>query len=141
MTVGTFPLTVVLPLSDLQAGTLPTSVVASSITPTGVAAGYIGGAGEALTLRLGSDGRVQYAASSHIPGVSTYTAFTDADNNWAHAQTSQSSWSIKRDLLVTGVLTLTNALTGARRWLRTRWSTATARGLSACCQSWATADS
>lgn len=102
-----------LAIGQLGNGTLPTTIVASSITATGVVPGYIGGSGEALTLLLGSDGRIISAAVSHIPGVSTHTAFNDSDNNWSHAQTSQSSWTIKSDLGVTGTLSLTNALTVA----------------------------
>ncbi|MDD5301492.1 MAG: hypothetical protein PHS14_00170 [Elusimicrobia bacterium] len=94
VTAGTFPSGVVVPLANLQAGTLPNSVPASSITVTGVAAGTYGGPSKSAQVTVGTDGRLTSATQFDIPGVSTWTAFSNVDNAWSHAQTSFSSWTL-----------------------------------------------
>src|ERR1035437_7281333 len=53
-----------LALSQLAAGTLSTSIAASSITPTGVVAGIWGGPAKLLQLTIGGDGRITSALAS-----------------------------------------------------------------------------
>jgi hypothetical protein len=116
VTSGTFPPTVILPLSDLQPGTLPTSVPASSITATGVNPGTYGGSGFLAGLTIGVDGRVTSATQYAAPGLSTSTALTNMPQRWTAPQTfsATSSMTILSDLGVGGTITgnLTGNVTG-----------------------------
>lgn len=104
---GSLPGGITVPPSNLEPGALPGNVVASSLNATGIVPSTYGSPTQTLQLVLGSDGRVTGVTALTIPGVSTFAAVTTTqDNNWQHAQTSQSSWTIKADLGVNGVATL-----------------------------------
>lgn len=93
---------------QISTGTFPTTAVASSITATGVVPGTYGGPIQAAQFTVGYDGRISAASQFAIPGLSTFTALTNVDNNWSHAQTSQSSWTILNALQASsGVFTNT----------------------------------
>lgn len=69
ITAGTFPTGLVLPLSDLATGTLSTSVVASSITVTGITPGTYGDSLHSSQVTFGADGRASAASSILITGT------------------------------------------------------------------------
>lgn len=104
---GSLPGSITVPASSIEPGALPGNVIASSLNATGIIPSTYGSPTQTLQLVLGSDGRVTGVTALAIPGVSTFAAVTTTqDNNWQHAQTSQSSWTIKADLGVNGVATL-----------------------------------
>lgn len=89
---------------QLAPGILPFAIPASSVTDSGVVAGTYGASNVVPQFTVGSDGRLRSVTNLIIPGVSTATARVDVDNNWQHAQTSISSWTIP-SLKVTGTVT------------------------------------
>jgi hypothetical protein len=60
-----------LPISGLAGGTLPTTIPASSVTPTGVLPGVYGDWAHAPQITVGVDGRLRKVSSFLIPGIST----------------------------------------------------------------------
>ena len=98
---GALPPGVTVPPANLTAGALPNNVIASSVAVSGIPAGTYGAPGYSLQVHFGADGRATAASSYEIPGVATTTALADIDNNWAHAQTSQSSWTINAPIKAT----------------------------------------
>lgn len=67
-------LTIALPISDLAAGTLPTSNAASSITVTGVTPGTFGGPTTLAQIQVRTDGRIQSIAQFPLVVYSTQVA-------------------------------------------------------------------
>lgn len=97
---GTLPSNVLVPAANIQAGPLGASVIASSVASSGLAPGTYGGPGIALALVFnGPDGRVSSLTQNPIPGVSTYTALTNVDNNWNFEQTFGASVTINTNLV------------------------------------------
>ena len=82
------------PLTALSAGTLPTSVVASSVAASGASAGIYGGPTQSAQFRVGSDGRLISVTQYAIPGVSTDTVTTDRSFTWTKYQNFLSSISV-----------------------------------------------
>ncbi len=107
LTAGTLPSNVLVPAANVQAGSLGAAVIASSLTATGVGAGTYGSASASPQFTVDAQGRITGAAQFSIPGVSTNTAVRDADNNWNHAQTSQSSWTFNNNVGIVGALAAT----------------------------------
>lgn len=97
---GTLAPLVLVPAANITSGTLNNSVIASSLNATGVAPGVYGGPTQSAQLTIDVDGRVTSATQLNIPGASSSTAMSNADNAWNHSQTSLagSSWTIKGNL-------------------------------------------
>lgn len=106
---GILPGGVTVPAASINSGTLGGQVVASSVAATGATAGTYGSATQSVQISVGGDGRISSISQFAIPGASTGTAFSNIDNNWSHAQTSQSSWTFKNNVAVTGTLSDTGA--------------------------------
>lgn len=66
ITTGTLSSYVIIPLSDLSAGTLATNVVASSITATGITPGLFGGSAGVMILNIRTDGRLASISTAAI---------------------------------------------------------------------------
>ena len=95
---GALPGGVSVPAASITAGTLSGTVTATKIANSGVTAGTYGGLSQIPQITVGIDGRVTSALQFSIPALSTVVVASDIDNNWSHAQTSQSSWTINADL-------------------------------------------
>lgn len=114
VTTGALPAGVTIGASDIRSGSLPTTVIATSVTASGVAPGTYGGPTHLTQFTVGVDGRVQSASSILVPALSTTTVSPDVDNNWQHSQTFQSSVTVNSSLfantiagdgsLITGVM-------------------------------------
>lgn len=103
---GALPAGVTIGASDIRTGNLPNDVVATSVTNSGVAPGTYGGPILIPQITVGNDGRVISATQFTVPALSSSSAsaFNNVDNNWSHAQTSQSSWTINNIVQATSFL-------------------------------------
>ena len=70
VSVSTSQITGSIQFSQLQTGILPTNIVASSVTVTGVTAGTYGDSTDSPQLTIGTDGRVTSVSNQAISGVS-----------------------------------------------------------------------
>lgn len=94
ITAGALPAGVTIGASDIRTGALPGDVVASSVVASGVSPGTFGGPTLIPQITVGVDGRVTSVTQFTAPSAATGTVFSTIDNNWSHAQTSQSSWTV-----------------------------------------------
>lgn len=99
---GTLPGNVLIPTTNIQAGSLGSSVIASSLNVTGVTPGTYGNSGNVAQIVIGGDGRITSATNVGIPGASTNTPFINVDNNWTATQTFQSSVTVNSTLQAAG---------------------------------------
>lgn len=102
---GALPGGVTVPAANVSAGALNGGVIASSLTATGATPGTYGSATQAPQITVSADGRISSVTQFPIGGLSSSTVFSNVDNNWSHAQTSQSSWTINSNLLVQSSVT------------------------------------
>lgn len=120
---GTLPADVLVPAASVQPGSLGNTVIATSVTASGVAAGLYGGALQSASFSVGADGRITSATQYAIPSVSTRTAWTDVDNAWhGPGQTSISSWTFRGNVAIQGTLDLTSPLTTSEGGTGQNWS-------------------
>lgn len=101
-----------LPLNQLEAGTLAADILAQNLVPSGVPAGTYGLATFVPQITLNNQGIVTNVTQIQIPAVSTSAAWQDRTNTWSKANTAiaGSSWTFHDNVLVTGTLSLSNAL-------------------------------
>lgn len=109
---GSLPAGVTIGASDIRAGSLPGSVVATSVAVTGVASGVYGSATSIPQITVTNDGRITSATQTFVPSLSTSVARVNVDNNWSHAQTSQSSWTINAAITASSFVGDGTSLTG-----------------------------
>lgn len=103
LTSGSIPAGITLPAASVEAGSLGPAVIASSVAASGVSPGTCGDATNICQVVVGIDGRVSARNNFPVAGASTATAYANRDNNWSHAQTSQSSWTVNSSLFASSL--------------------------------------
>lgn len=101
---GSLPLSVTIPAASVTSGTLASNVTATKVANSGVSAGTYGGLDQIPQISIGADGRITSAAQFTIPALSTTAVGSNVDNNWSHAQTSQSSWTFNAPIQATTII-------------------------------------
>lgn len=112
---GALPSNVTVPATSISAGALSNSVVASSLTNSGVTPGTYGGLTQIPALTVGLDGRVTSATQHLFPQLSTNTVANNIDNAWNHSQTSLagSSWTFHGAIDDTGFAITASTFAGS----------------------------
>lgn len=105
LNAGTLPGSVLVPAASIQAGSLGSSVIASSLAANGVVAGTYGSATKSMSATIGLDGRITSVTQFTIPGTSSITVTSDKDNAWTHSQTflSPSSITVQGNILAQNI--------------------------------------
>lgn len=111
LNAGTLPSNVLLPAASVNAGTLGASVIAQAVAASGVGAGVYGGPGTTPQLTIGADGRVTSATAFAIPDYSTNTVYNNIDNHWISSQTANANWTFNANVQAVDI-TATGALAG-----------------------------
>lgn len=112
---GALPSNVTVPATSISAGALSNSVVASSLTNSGVVPGTYGGLTQIPAFTIGLDGRVTSATQHLFPQLSTNTVANNIDNAWNHSQTSLagSSWTFHGAIDDTGFAITASTFAGS----------------------------
>jgi hypothetical protein len=74
--------------------------------------GSYGDATHTVAVTFNAQGQATSATAVALPGISTSVAKVDVDNNWSHAQTSQSSWTVLGNFSASNIVATGSGFTG-----------------------------